>query len=94
MDNEYVIMPMADYVAACNSIRSKTGRPGLIKSGDMYVEIASIETGGGGGGGGGGITPSGSIEITANGIYDVTSKAIAIVSVSGTSLPMAEGVRF
>jgi hypothetical protein len=43
---------------------------------------------------GGGIVPTGSIEITENGIYDVSDKALAIVSVSGTSLPMAEGVRF
>ena len=33
------------------------------------------------GGGGGGITPSGSIDINANGTYDVTTKASAVVAV-------------
>ena len=45
---EYVRMPKADYVAACNSIRAKTGKSDVIKSGAMSAEIDSI-TGGGGG---------------------------------------------
>lgn len=43
---EYVVMPKADYEAACTSIRAKTGKAELIKSGDMSTEIDSI-TGGG-----------------------------------------------
>jgi hypothetical protein len=43
---EYVRMPKAHYEAACNSIRAKTGKGDLIKSGDMSAEIESI-TGGG-----------------------------------------------
>ena len=44
---EYVVMPKADYEAACNSIRAKTGKTDLIKSGSLSAEIDSI-TGGGG----------------------------------------------
>lgn len=44
---EYVIMPKADYEAACNSIRAKTGKTDVIKSGSLSTEIDSI-TGGGG----------------------------------------------
>ena len=39
---EYVIMPKADYQNACNSIRAKTGKTALIKSGDMASEIDGI----------------------------------------------------
>ena len=45
--SEYVIMPKADYVAACDAIREKTGKTDLIKSGDMRPEILGITTGGG-----------------------------------------------
>lgn len=45
--SEYVIMPKADYIAACNAIRAKTGKTDLIKSGDMEPEILGITTGGG-----------------------------------------------
>lgn len=44
---KYVVMPKADYEAACNSIRAKTGKTDLIKSGSLSAEIDSI-TGGGG----------------------------------------------
>ena len=44
---EVVIMPKAHYEAACNAIRSKTGKEDVIKSGDMEAEILSITTGGG-----------------------------------------------
>lgn len=43
---EYVRMPKAHYEAACNSIRAKTGKADLIKSGVMSAEIDSITTGG------------------------------------------------
>lgn len=42
------IMPFADYKAVCNSVRAKTGKTDLIKSGDLATEIDSIEVGGGG----------------------------------------------
>lgn len=45
--SEYVIMPKADYVAACNAIRTKTEKTDLIKSSDMEPEILSIASGGG-----------------------------------------------
>lgn len=43
----YVIMPKADYIAACNAIRAKTEKTDLIKSGDLESEILGITTGGG-----------------------------------------------
>ena len=43
----YVLMPGADYQAACDAIRAKTGKSELIKSGELAAEIAGI-TGGGG----------------------------------------------
>lgn len=39
---DYVIMPGADYQAACDKIREKTGKTDLIKSGDLASEIESI----------------------------------------------------
>jgi hypothetical protein len=44
----YSLIPTADYKAACDAIRAKTGKTDLIKSGDMATEIGGI-TGGGGG---------------------------------------------
>lgn len=43
----YSLIPSADYKAACDAIRAKTGKTGLIKSGDMSAEIGGIETGSG-----------------------------------------------
>lgn len=39
---DYVIMPSADYQAACNKLREKTEKTNLIKSGDMAKEIEDI----------------------------------------------------
>ena len=44
---DYVIMPGQDYQDACDSIRAKTGKTDLIKSGEMATEIGSISGGGG-----------------------------------------------
>ena len=41
---DYVIMPGADYQAACDAVRAKTGKTNLIKSGDFANEINSIAT--------------------------------------------------
>ena len=41
---EYVIMPGADYQAACDAIRTKTGKTSTIASGDMATQINSIST--------------------------------------------------
>ena len=43
--SDYVIMPSADYKAACDSIRAKTKKTDLIKSGDMATEIDGISGG-------------------------------------------------
>ena len=40
--SNYAVMPYADYESACNAIRSKTGKAGLIKSGDLSAEINNI----------------------------------------------------
>ena len=44
---DMVIMPGADYQAACDAIREKTEGVGYIRSGDMAELIRSIETGNG-----------------------------------------------
>ena len=43
MAEEYVIMPKADYVAACDAIRRKTGKTAAIKSSELAEEIVGIE---------------------------------------------------
>lgn len=45
--SEYAVMPLADYQAACDKIREKTGKTETIKSGAMAAEIDSIHVGGG-----------------------------------------------
>ena len=44
---ELVIMPGADYQAACDAIRSKTGAGDLIKSGQLPENIEAVYTAGG-----------------------------------------------
>jgi hypothetical protein len=39
---DYIIMPGADYQTACDKIRDKTKKAGVIKSGNMAVEIDSL----------------------------------------------------
>lgn len=65
MAEEYVIMPKADYAAACDAIRRKTGKTAVIKSGDLSVEIDSIEAGNSGGTGGSGTVEWETTTITA-----------------------------
>lgn len=45
---DYVIMPSADYTAACDKVRERTGKTDPIKSGDLAAEIEAIPSGGGG----------------------------------------------
>jgi hypothetical protein len=40
----YSLIPTADYKAACDAIRAKTGKTDLIKSGDMAAEVESVPT--------------------------------------------------
>lgn len=42
---DYVIMPSADYLDACNAIREKDGSTALIKSGEMGSKIRAISGG-------------------------------------------------
>lgn len=39
---DYIIMPGADYQAACDKIREKSGKTDLIKSSDLASEIEAI----------------------------------------------------
>lgn len=43
----YVLMPGADYQAACDAIRAKTGKTNALKSGELASEISAIMGGGG-----------------------------------------------
>lgn len=45
--SELVVMPKADWQAALDATRAKTGKTDLIKSGDLAGEIESISAGGG-----------------------------------------------
>lgn len=43
---DYAIMPLIDYQNICNSVRAKTGKSEVLKSGDLSGEIESIPGGG------------------------------------------------
>lgn len=42
---DYAIMPLIDYQNICNSVRAKTGKSEVLKSGDLSGEIESISGG-------------------------------------------------
>ena len=68
-----------------DAIREKTGTVDLIPLEDMPEFIDNIQTGGGG------ITPTGTINITSNGAYNVTEYESANVDVEGI---VPEGKKF
>ena len=43
---DYAIMPLTDYQNICNSVRAKTGKSEVLKSGDLSGEIEGIPSGG------------------------------------------------
>lgn len=59
-----------------NSIRNKNGSTTKYKPSEMASAISNIQTG---------IEPSGTLDITSNGTYDVTNYASANVNVAGSS---------
>ena len=71
-----------------NAIRSKNGSSDQYTVSQMAYAINNIPQGGGGG-----ITPTGSLEITTNGTYDVASFAQAIVHVTGASSSLPANVK-
>lgn len=48
MADEYAVMPLSDYEAACDAIREKTGGTDKITSGELAEQISGIVAGGGG----------------------------------------------
>lgn len=45
---DYVIMPGSDYQALCDKIREKTGKTGILKSGDLVTEVEEVANSSGG----------------------------------------------
>lgn len=72
--NETSLQDIAD------SIRAKNGTQNTYKPGEMAAAIDALPSSG--------ITPSGTLEITANGTYDVTNYASAEVDVPTGSTPV------
>ena len=73
------IVSNSKLTAIANAIRSKTGSTETLTLDTMVTKIQSI--------GGAGIVPTGTIDITANGTYDVTNYASAKVNVEDVEDP-------
>lgn len=74
------------FTQICDAIREKDGTVALINHVDIPKRIQSINSNGDG------ITPTGTINITANGAYDVTSYAQANVNIVGEDTNIPTGV--
>lgn len=78
MANVYVDESSLQDIA--DSIRAKNGTQNTYKPGQMAAAIDALPSGG--------ITPTGTLEVTANGTYDVTNFASAEVDVPTGSAPV------
>ncbi len=70
--------------ALATSIRTKSGTSGMLSLDGMKTAVDSITTGG--------ITPTGSITLTEEDTFNVTTKAQAVVDFSATRANLAEAV--
>lgn len=68
----YAVMPIADYVGACDSIREKTGKTDPIKSGELAEQVGKIYESGKEEGRNSMVDPTKIIEKTASGIGSVS----------------------
>lgn len=66
-----------------NSIRSKKSVTTKYRPSEMAAAIDTI--------GSGGVTPTGTLQVTANGTYDVTQYASAEVNVASQTYPTWQG---
>lgn len=91
--NDYAVMPLTDYQAACNAVRAKDGSSGTIVSGQLATKITNIPTGRDTSDGNitAGDVLSGKIGYNASGrvVGNIASKSATTYNVSSTNQTIA-----